>query len=266
MAGATFAGAVNYAIFASGIAAMEASEAIVRGSAASTASFAGAFGMVPNPLVMGPVGAFVAEVWMTGILLFLIAALTDTAAGSVPDGAAPALIGGTVGVLIGTFGPVTGCGMNPARDLGPSKHAFAATANAPHCSQSLPRNASLLKRRHADARAPPAVLCRPRTRDPCNWLGRRRAHFGVGVHSRPAHWRPAWHDVLQTAPHAEQEGGVGARRALGMALGSIGGATACGELRDAGSMGVVMGDPLAWRSRWDHAKQCRAHAPDPVVW
>jgi glycerol uptake facilitator-like aquaporin len=119
MAGATFAGAVNYAIFASGIAAMEASEAIVRGSAASTASFAGAFGMVPNPLVMGPVGAFVAEVWMTGILLFLIAALTDTAAGSVPDGAAPALIGGTVGVLIGTFGPVTGCGMNPARDLGP---------------------------------------------------------------------------------------------------------------------------------------------------
>ena len=155
MAGATFAGAVNYAIFASGIAAMEASEAIVRGSAASTASFAGAFGMVPNPVVIGPLGAFVAEVWMTGILLFLISALTDTAAGSVPDGAAPALIGGTVGVLIGTFGPVTGCGMNPARDLGPSKHAFAATANAPHRSRSLPRSASLLNSRHADARAPP---------------------------------------------------------------------------------------------------------------
>ena len=41
-----------------------------------------------------------------------------------------------------------------------------------------------------------------------------------------------------------------------MALGSMGGATpACGELRDAGSMGVVMGDPLAWRSRWDHANE-----------
>ena len=110
---------MNYAVFASGIAAMEAGEAIVRGTAASTASFAGAFGMVPNPALIGPVGALVAEIWMTGLLLFLIAAITDAAAGSVADAAAPALIGTSVAVLIGTFGGVTGCGMNPARDLGP---------------------------------------------------------------------------------------------------------------------------------------------------
>lgn len=179
LAGATLAGTINYAIFATGIAALEASEGIVRGAAASTASYAGAFGMVPNaavrcraraagfccycllrpmqpslttiacaractlafglpPLLLlgshqliGPVGAFVAEVWMTGILLFLIAAITDEKAGSVPAAAQPALIGTTVAVLIGTFGPVTGCGMNPARDLGPRAHARARAARSP---------------------------------------------------------------------------------------------------------------------------------------
>ena len=91
----------------------------MRGTAASSASFAGAFGMLPNAAVIGPFGAFVAEIWMTGLLLFLISAITDAGAKSVPDAAAPALIGTSVAVLIGTFGPVTGCGMNPARDLGP---------------------------------------------------------------------------------------------------------------------------------------------------
>ena len=110
--GATIAGAANYLIFSAGIAASEAEAAIVRGTAASSASFAGAFGMVPNAAVLGTAGAFVAEVWMTGILLFLIMAVTDTAAGSVPDAAAPALVGATVAGLICTFGPVTGCGMS----------------------------------------------------------------------------------------------------------------------------------------------------------
>jgi len=119
LVGATLAGAVNYLVFAPGIASFEASQAIVRGSAASTASFAGAFGMVPNAALVGPLGAFAAEVWMTAILGFLIAAIGDAAAGSCPEGAAPALVGATVATLIGTFGPVTGCGMNPARDLGP---------------------------------------------------------------------------------------------------------------------------------------------------
>jgi len=120
LVGATVAGAINYLIFTVGIATMEASEGLVRGTMASTASFAGAFGMVPNTaLGMGAVSAFAAEVWMTAILLFLISAATDANSGSVPDAAAPAVIGATVTALICTFGPVTGCGMNPARDLGP---------------------------------------------------------------------------------------------------------------------------------------------------
>ena len=117
--GATVAGAINYVLFSAGIAASEAAASITRGTAASTASFAGAFGMVPNTALMGAGGAFVAEVYMTAILLFMISAITDGSTGSVPDAAAPAAIGATVAMLICTFGPVTGCGMNPARDLGP---------------------------------------------------------------------------------------------------------------------------------------------------
>ena len=55
---------------------------------------------------------------MTAVLAFCIFAFTDPD-GAVPDGAAPAMIGATVATLVAVFGPVTGCGMNPARDLGP---------------------------------------------------------------------------------------------------------------------------------------------------
>lgn len=41
LVGATVAGAINYLIFTVGIATMEASEGLVRGTMASTASFAG---------------------------------------------------------------------------------------------------------------------------------------------------------------------------------------------------------------------------------
>ncbi len=117
--GGFVAGLANYATFSAGIAALEASEGIVRGTAASAATFNGGFGMVPTKALMGAAGAFAAEVWMTSALVFLIFAATDAEAGSVTDAAAPALIGAAVAMLIGTFGPVTGAGMNPARDLGP---------------------------------------------------------------------------------------------------------------------------------------------------
>ena len=115
--GAMLAGAINYATFAVGIAEVEASQGIIRGACTST--FAGAFGLVPNAALVGPIGAFIAEVWMTAVFLFLIQAIGDASKESVPSAAAPVLVGASVTALIATFGPLTGCGMNPARDLGP---------------------------------------------------------------------------------------------------------------------------------------------------
>lgn len=121
--GATFAGAVNYALMAAGIASVESVQKIVRGT--STATFAGAFGMAPTAALLSPAGAVLAEVWATSVLAFLVFALTDPR-GTVPRDAAPVLIGSVVAVLITIFGPMTGCGMNPARDLGPRLVSFAA--------------------------------------------------------------------------------------------------------------------------------------------
>lgn len=63
-------------------------------------------------------GALAVEIGATAALAFMIFAITDPNK-SVPDAAAPALIGSTVSTLIMGVGPLNGCGMNPARDLGP---------------------------------------------------------------------------------------------------------------------------------------------------
>lgn len=118
--GATVAGALVYLCFSDGIKAVEKAGSIVRGSGcgASAGVFNGAFGMIPNQALVRVPGAFAVEVAATAALLFMINAITDPD-GSVPAGAAPAAIGATVATLIASIGPVTGCGMNPARDLGP---------------------------------------------------------------------------------------------------------------------------------------------------
>merc|ERR1712217_301858 len=86
------------------------------GTCAST--FAGAFGMVPNTALLSPIGAVLAEIWATAVFVFLVFAATDDN-GTVPKDAAPFLIGGTAGALITIYGPLTGCGLNPQRALGP---------------------------------------------------------------------------------------------------------------------------------------------------
>jgi glycerol uptake facilitator-like aquaporin len=48
----------------------------------------------------------------------MVFAITDPNK-TVPDAAGPVLVGGTVATLILGVAPLTGCGMNPARDLGP---------------------------------------------------------------------------------------------------------------------------------------------------
>mmetsp|Transcript_18934 Transcript_18934/g.24085 ORF Transcript_18934/g.24085 Transcript_18934/m.24085 type:complete len:331 (-) Transcript_18934:34-1026(-) len=118
--GATIAGGINYAMYSKGIDALHIAEKVSRGTtAASSGLFNGAFHMIPNnALVKTLGGALAVEVGLTTGLAFGIYALTDPAK-SVPAGAQPALVGATVAALVVPGAPLTGCGMNPARDLGP---------------------------------------------------------------------------------------------------------------------------------------------------
>jgi len=118
LVGATLAGALNYATYRGAIIAAEAEAGIIRGTTASMAMYDGAFGMLINRKFVRTPGAFLVEFGATAALAFMIFTITDPAK-SVPDAAGPALVGGTVATLILGTAPLTGCGMNPARDLGP---------------------------------------------------------------------------------------------------------------------------------------------------
>ena len=119
MFGATAAAGLNFLMFKHGIEALEKSQGLVRGAKGSEQIFNGAFGMVANKKLMPkPMHVFWAEVGMTAALAFAIYALTDDKK-TTPPGIVPPLVGTTVFTLAFLGGPVTGCGMNPARDLGP---------------------------------------------------------------------------------------------------------------------------------------------------
>ena len=60
-----------------------------------------------------------AEAFGTGILAFVIFALTNKKNSAVKDVFVPPLIGSTVGALIAVLAPLTQAGFNPARDFGP---------------------------------------------------------------------------------------------------------------------------------------------------
>ena len=88
-----------------------------------TLNTAGVFATFPNPNIT-MFQAFMTEVIITAMLLALIFAITDDGNG-VPKGPmAPLLIGILVAVIGGSFGPLTGFAMNPARDFGPRFFAF----------------------------------------------------------------------------------------------------------------------------------------------
>jgi MIP family channel proteins len=116
--GATGGAAVNYLLFRNAISAYEKKAGFLRGTAASASVYDAAFGLLPNTAALRTGGAFAAEVVATGAFAYLIYAVTDSNS-TVPAAAAPALIGAAVAALVAAFGPITGCGMNPARDLGP---------------------------------------------------------------------------------------------------------------------------------------------------
>lgn len=70
--------------------------------------------------------AFFIEVVIAAILVCLILGLTDDGNG-VPKGPlAPLLIGILIAVIGGSFGPLTGFALNPARDFGPKVVAYLA--------------------------------------------------------------------------------------------------------------------------------------------
>lgn len=70
--------------------------------------------------------AFIAEVFGTGILAFVIFALTHPKNDTMKEGFIPPLIGLTVGSLIAIIAPITQAGFDPARDFGPRIVAFLA--------------------------------------------------------------------------------------------------------------------------------------------
>jgi glycerol uptake facilitator-like aquaporin len=70
--------------------------------------------------------AFLAETIGTGILSFVIFALTNSKNTVMKSGFVPPIIGLTVGSLIAVLAPLTQAGFNPARDFGPRIVAFLA--------------------------------------------------------------------------------------------------------------------------------------------
>lgn len=129
-AGAATASLVLYGMFSEAIVEFERKRGLLRGGPGSELS-AMVFGeYFPNPSifgtaeeawrVVGPTSAFIAEMVGTGMLAFLICALTrDRNAARPPAGTAPLFIGLTVAAIISVIAPLTQAGLNPARDFGP---------------------------------------------------------------------------------------------------------------------------------------------------
>jgi glycerol uptake facilitator-like aquaporin len=85
-----------------------------------TAETVAGFGDVLNADYVDSVGCFAIEALGTGIMMFMILALTDERNPLRPDaGMIPFFVGMTVTVLISIFGPLTMAGWNPARDVPP---------------------------------------------------------------------------------------------------------------------------------------------------
>eukprot|EP00002_Diphylleia_rotans_P025853 TRINITY_DN5131_c0_g3_i1.p1 TRINITY_DN5131_c0_g3~~TRINITY_DN5131_c0_g3_i1.p1 ORF type:complete len:306 (-),score=52.07 TRINITY_DN5131_c0_g3_i1:193-1110(-) len=128
--GGLIGGVANYVIYSNFIAHYEDTHDINRGSDESvrTAMIFGEY--FPNPAfddgtegydnLMSVFGGFCIEAWGTGILVFLILALTDKRNKTFPQGEfTPYMIGMTVAALISVYAPLTQAGWNPARDFGP---------------------------------------------------------------------------------------------------------------------------------------------------
>ena len=108
--GAFLAAVFNFGMYKNAIRTLEKAE--------GSAAWGNAFGMAHNPKFLSTRGLLLTEIGSTTALLFDINAICDPELGALAE-AGPFLIASTVGLLIFVTGPVSGCGMNPARDIGP---------------------------------------------------------------------------------------------------------------------------------------------------
>lgn len=124
--GGVLGGAFNLMIYGPLFTFFENEEGIIRGNINSlkTASAFGEYFPAPGAgfdnNVISPAFAMFVEAWGTGILMFVILALTDPRQKIIRNKEMlPFYIGFTVAVLITLYAPLTQAGWNPARDFGP---------------------------------------------------------------------------------------------------------------------------------------------------
>lgn len=120
MIGAVIAAFVLWIFFAASVQHFfEMSGADMTVVSKASAIWCNIFPNTPNGVVSMPVAAFAEGVGVF-ILITVIFALTEDAnLGKPSNNIAPLFIGFTVTIIIGTVGPMTNAGLNPARDLGP---------------------------------------------------------------------------------------------------------------------------------------------------
>lgn len=122
LTGATIAGFINLTIFETSIQSYEAANNILRGenNSIDSASTFGDYYMLSSPqYVPSWSNAVFIEGFGTAFLVFVIFAVTHPKNGSISSSAVPFVIGSAIAVMVATLGPLTGSGINPARDLGP---------------------------------------------------------------------------------------------------------------------------------------------------
>ena len=121
--GAFAAALVLYGLFSGAIASYEALHGILRGSPESmqVAKMFGEYYQLPGAAIaISLPEAMAAEGIGTGLLVFMIFALTDGCnTGRPSNGAAPLFIGLTLSSIICLVAPLTQAGLNPARDFAP---------------------------------------------------------------------------------------------------------------------------------------------------
>lgn len=122
--GGILGGAFNLMIYGPAFSHFEKEKNIIRGSIESleTAKAFGEYFPAPGSKApdISPAFAMFVEAWGTGILMFVILALTDQKQKIFRQKEMiPFFIGFTVAVLISLYAPLTQAGWNPARDFGP---------------------------------------------------------------------------------------------------------------------------------------------------